>query len=239
MFNSGRLPQLPIPMGFTHRGGVCQRPNPYGKPLCDCASCYRSPLAPVVTPMPEVPIRHKISIKDLLADNDRVESAPVLPAPHIILNLQQTNYVPLYTTSSLGSLQGCSTVVHSNSTNSLPTARPLPTRQPPKEASESEGEEGGSSDCDDDEEDPKNVRKGSRPKHVHRLAERRRRRQMSNVFEELSSLIRPAGSGKLKKWEILATSIEVIDELTARRDALRRERDALRQKLDPRFARAS
>ena len=179
-----------------------------------------------------MPGRSKISIKDLVFESDKMESRPP-----VMFSYQQSTYVPLYTSSSMSSLQGCSTVVHAPADTKMP--------YPPAETPEAHDDDDNTSDDDDnlstsgESSEQTEVRKGVRPKHVHRMAERRRRRQMSNVFEELSQLVRPAGGHRQKKWEVLASSLDTIDELTARRDALKRERDFLRQKLDPRFLQMS
>jgi hypothetical protein len=61
-------------------------------------------------------------------------------------------------------------------------------------------------------------------KHSHMLAERKRRKEMKGVFEQLAALLPPTGplamSTKRSKWETLVDTIDYLDGLEMRKRAL-------------------
>lgn len=58
-------------------------------------------------------------------------------------------------------------------------------------------------------------------KHSHMLAERKRRKEMKVVFEELAALLPATGTAsKRSKWETLADTIDYLDGLELRKRAL-------------------
>ncbi|KAJ3047276.1 hypothetical protein HK097_011695 [Rhizophlyctis rosea] len=71
----------------------------------------------------------------------------------------------------------------------------------------------------------------------HKLAERKRRKEMKELFEELKDAMpdETFRNTKASKWEILSKAIEYIGTLNIaaqEHDALVQERDALRQQVD-------
>lgn len=66
-------------------------------------------------------------------------------------------------------------------------------------------------------------------RNSHKLAERRRRKEMRDLFDELRDQI-PADRGpKTSKWEVLSKAIEYLDQLHKERDQLMQEVVELRR----------
>lgn len=59
-------------------------------------------------------------------------------------------------------------------------------------------------------------------KHSHMLAERKRRKEMKGVFDQLAALLPPTGpsASKRSKWETLVDTIDYLDGLEMRKRAL-------------------
>lgn len=68
-------------------------------------------------------------------------------------------------------------------------------------------------------------------RYSHKLAERKRRRDMNEMFDELRFHL-PFRNKKFSKWEILNNAAKHIEELHERRKALLLEREALHRELD-------
>ncbi len=79
---------------------------------------------------------------------------------------------------------------------------------------------------EEDEDDSKTPKL----KYSHKIAERKRRKDMNDTFEELKSLL-PGRSLRMSKWEILATAAEHIDTLRESRNKLLLERETLHREL--------
>lgn len=67
-------------------------------------------------------------------------------------------------------------------------------------------------------------------KYSHKIAERKRRKDMNDTFDELKAIL-PNKGAKMSKWEILMTAAEYIDELHAVKDKLVLERETLHREL--------
>lgn len=68
-------------------------------------------------------------------------------------------------------------------------------------------------------------------KYSHKLAERRRRREMKNVFDRLNDLL-PLTDGKRSKWDVLVDAHNFIDELLATQKIYKEERERLRNEIE-------
>ncbi|KAG2173555.1 hypothetical protein INT44_007146 [Umbelopsis vinacea] len=66
---------------------------------------------------------------------------------------------------------------------------------------------------------------------THRLAERKRRREMRDLFDELRDVLPVDKSLKTSKWEILSRAVEYIDMLKNKDHANAQEIDALRREI--------
>ncbi|CAO3667072.1 unnamed protein product [Umbelopsis ramanniana] len=66
---------------------------------------------------------------------------------------------------------------------------------------------------------------------THRLAERKRRREMRDLFDELRDVLPVDKSLKTSKWEILSRAVEYIDMLKSKENANAQEIDALRREI--------
>ncbi|KAG2183761.1 hypothetical protein INT43_006772 [Umbelopsis isabellina] len=87
-------------------------------------------------------------------------------------------------------------------------------------------------------EDTTAQRRGSAPfsrspelRVTHRLAERKRRREMRDLFDELRDVLPVDKSLKTSKWEILSRAVEYIDMLKCKDHANAQEIDALRREI--------
>ncbi|KAF3001549.1 hypothetical protein E8E13_009677 [Curvularia kusanoi] len=66
----------------------------------------------------------------------------------------------------------------------------------------------------------------------HKMAERKRRSEMKNLFDELNQILPNSPGSKSSKWEILTKSIEYIKNLGRAHDAARAENARLRPEAD-------
>ncbi|KAI5809940.1 hypothetical protein DFH27DRAFT_606363 [Peziza echinospora] len=62
----------------------------------------------------------------------------------------------------------------------------------------------------------------------HKLAERKRRKEMKDLFDELRDALPAERGGKSSKWEVLTKAIEHINQLKVHHDAMQKELDSLR-----------
>lgn len=62
-------------------------------------------------------------------------------------------------------------------------------------------------------------------KEQHKIAERKRRRDMKELFEELRACL--PSSGKLSKWEVLEKAVDFIDYLTETQAELSKKKTEL------------
>lgn len=62
----------------------------------------------------------------------------------------------------------------------------------------------------------------------HKLAERKRRKEMKDLFDELRDALPAERGGKSSKWEVLTKAIEHINQLKVHQDAMQKEIDCLR-----------
>ncbi|KAF8429002.1 hypothetical protein EV426DRAFT_702791 [Tirmania nivea] len=62
----------------------------------------------------------------------------------------------------------------------------------------------------------------------HKLAERKRRKEMKDLFDELRDALPAERGGKSSKWEVLTKAIEHIHQLKVHQDAMQKELDCLR-----------
>ena len=67
-------------------------------------------------------------------------------------------------------------------------------------------------------------------RNSHKLAERKRRKEMKDVFDALRDSL-PPGARKSSKWEILIEAADEIDRLAAMENNLLKQRDSLLQTL--------
>lgn len=67
-------------------------------------------------------------------------------------------------------------------------------------------------------------------KYSHKIAERKRRKDMNDTFDELRAVI-PIQNIKMSKWEILMTAADHITHLQAHRQSLALERETLHREL--------
>jgi len=66
----------------------------------------------------------------------------------------------------------------------------------------------------------------------HKLAERKRRKEMKDLFDELRDQL-PADRGmKASKWEILSKAVDYIQQLKTTNHELHRDVDTLRHEID-------
>ncbi|KAI8987102.1 hypothetical protein BDB01DRAFT_720146 [Pilobolus umbonatus] len=66
----------------------------------------------------------------------------------------------------------------------------------------------------------------------HKLAERKRRKEMKDLFDDLRDLL-PVNKGlKTSKWEILSKALEYIRELHEREDMMEREKNEIMMELN-------
>ncbi|KAF8975078.1 hypothetical protein BGZ52_009287, partial [Haplosporangium bisporale] len=65
----------------------------------------------------------------------------------------------------------------------------------------------------------------------HKLAERKRRKEMKELFDELRDSLPVDRSLKTSKWEILSKAVDYIGNIKANQDGMAREIDMLRQEL--------
>ncbi|KAF9433060.1 hypothetical protein BGZ76_009945 [Entomortierella beljakovae] len=65
----------------------------------------------------------------------------------------------------------------------------------------------------------------------HKLAERKRRKEMKELFDELRDSLPVDRSLKTSKWEILSKAVDFISSMKANQDELTNEIDMLRQEL--------
>ena len=73
-------------------------------------------------------------------------------------------------------------------------------------------------------------KRSPRLKYSHKMAERKRRREMKHVFEELRNEI-PSHDTKQSKWEILSQAVAFIDKLTRERRELALQKERLARKF--------
>ncbi|KAJ4382758.1 hypothetical protein N0V86_001981 [Didymella sp. IMI 355093] len=66
----------------------------------------------------------------------------------------------------------------------------------------------------------------------HKMAERKRRSEMKNLFDELNQILPNSPGSKSSKWEILTKSIEYIRNLGRAHEAARAENARLRPEAD-------
>lgn len=67
-------------------------------------------------------------------------------------------------------------------------------------------------------------------KYSHKIAERRRRKEMNDTFEELKGAL-PIRNGKMSKWEVLTMASEHIVHLSGVKKQLLLERERLHREL--------
>lgn len=65
----------------------------------------------------------------------------------------------------------------------------------------------------------------------HKLAERKRRKEMKELFDELRDSLPVDKSLKTSKWEILSKAVEFINNLKHSQDEMTKEVESLRQQL--------
>ncbi|KAG9294942.1 hypothetical protein G9A89_017736 [Geosiphon pyriformis] len=65
----------------------------------------------------------------------------------------------------------------------------------------------------------------------HKLAERKRRKEMKELFDELRDSLPVDKSLKTSKWEILSKAVDFINSLKQNQDEMAKEVDSLRQQL--------
>lgn len=68
-------------------------------------------------------------------------------------------------------------------------------------------------------------------KHIHKMAERKRRKEMRVVFDHLNDKLMPSSSHR-SKWDILVDAEKSMKELLFIQHALALERDALKQDIE-------
>ncbi|KIW07706.1 hypothetical protein, variant [Verruconis gallopava] len=66
----------------------------------------------------------------------------------------------------------------------------------------------------------------------HKMAERKRRSEMKQLFDELNSILPNSPGGKSSKWEILTKAIEHIRHLKSSDTVVRRDAERLKMELD-------
>ncbi|KAF1986120.1 hypothetical protein K402DRAFT_412834 [Aulographum hederae CBS 113979] len=66
----------------------------------------------------------------------------------------------------------------------------------------------------------------------HKMAERKRRSEMKNLFEDLNTILPNSPGGKSSKWEILTKSIDYIKNLKSAEYNSRREADRCRNEIE-------
>ncbi|PWN47431.1 hypothetical protein IE53DRAFT_371461 [Violaceomyces palustris] len=69
----------------------------------------------------------------------------------------------------------------------------------------------------------------------HKLAERKRRKEMKELFDDLRDQLPVDRGPKTSKWEILSKAVEHINQLNAEKADLARELEALRSELGPSY----
>ncbi|KAF9289989.1 hypothetical protein BGZ68_008190 [Mortierella alpina] len=65
----------------------------------------------------------------------------------------------------------------------------------------------------------------------HKLAERKRRKEMKELFDELRDSLPVDRSLKTSKWEILSKAVDFISGMKANQDEMTKEIDMLRQEV--------
>lgn len=70
----------------------------------------------------------------------------------------------------------------------------------------------------------------------HKMAERKRRSEMKNLFDELNSILPNTPGGKSSKWEVLTKAIEHIKVLKHADASLRRDAERLSQDANAIYA---
>lgn len=67
-------------------------------------------------------------------------------------------------------------------------------------------------------------------KYSHKIAERKRRKDMNDTFDELKATL-PSGNSKMSKWEILMSASQHIRELISIKEKLAWEKEILHREL--------
>jgi len=96
-----------------------------------------------------------------------------------------------------------------------------------------EGKSSSSMGKDNEREETDLSTRSPRLRHLHKLAERKRRQEMSRVFQQLRETIPAETAGHLSKWDLLMATIDYLDELSERKLALLAERQSLRSHFEP------
>ncbi|KAL7274354.1 hypothetical protein RUND412_002748 [Rhizina undulata] len=66
----------------------------------------------------------------------------------------------------------------------------------------------------------------------HKLAERKRRKEMKDLFDELRDQLPAERGGKSSKWEVLTKAIEFINTMKQNQDTFIRSQDVMQRELD-------
>ena len=68
-------------------------------------------------------------------------------------------------------------------------------------------------------------------KYSHKLAERRRRREMRSVFDQLNDLL-PSTKGRRSNWEVLSDAHGYVEEMLEAQKIYKAERERLRAEIE-------
>ncbi|KAG0231198.1 hypothetical protein BGX31_005623 [Mortierella sp. GBA43] len=66
----------------------------------------------------------------------------------------------------------------------------------------------------------------------HKLAERKRRKEMKELFDELRDSLPVDRSLKTSKWEILSKAVDFISSIKTEKDEMTKELESLREEVD-------
>lgn len=120
--------------------------------------------------------------------------------------------------------------------NTFPNGKPIPALQQPN--SYDRRRRPVYDDVDDDEDDDGYVNeeqdgddeKQPKLKYSHKIAERKRRKDMNDTFDELRDCL-PSKNIKMSKWEVLMAAADHITDLQKVRDKFALERETLHREL--------
>lgn len=186
----------------------------------------------LIPPQPSVP-----SLKTILPDllqtvRPRTNSViaphhgPMMMMNRPLVKRASMTDVPLYARRSSLAISNLTTSQYPTATQYPLVYQPVPLYRRQSTASSSNTSSNMASDSDDDNDDTLDEQTlGSMPaqeqlKYSHKLAERKRRREMKLVFDALRCELPGGAEQRLSKWEILSKTCDFIDRMEARRISL-------------------